>query len=270
MAITNGDDYLAAARDRVQFIKTASFTTVAANPSSTFDIAGKPGAGSLTIGNTTTGLVPVDTTAGFPRVNDFGVGATGYLGAASFKSSIVGGALLYDRVWHAGSVLATSLATTTFSGHPAYTQRLPGGNDYDDLEILIEINTAFSATATTIAVGYTNQGGTTGRSTGATASLSGFATRRIIRMPLQAGDKAPQRIDSVTVGGTVATAGSFNVILARRLAEFDIRVANARDQQAWDQTNAPQVFADGALWLVVEPDSTASGVIQMAAHIWNK
>ena len=270
MAILTADDYIGAARERIQIIKTAAFTTVGANASSSWNIAGKPGAGSLNIGNTTTGLVPTDATLGCPVIAAFGEGAKGYLGGASFKSSVPGGAVAYDRLWHAGSFLATALGTTNLSGHPAYSQRLPGGNDYDNLEILLEINAAFSATATTIAVGYTNELGVTGRSTGATGSLSGLATRRVIRMPLQAGDKAPQRIDSVTVGGTVATAGSFNAVLARRLDDFDVRLANAKDTHTWEMTDAPEVFADMAAWAVLEPDSTSSGVFTMNLGIWNK
>ena len=76
-----------------------------------------------------------------------------------------------------------------------------------------------SATATTVSVGYTNSAGTASRSTGATASLSGYITGRLIQMPLQAGDVGVQKIDSVTIGGTVATAGTVNVILARPLWE---------------------------------------------------
>lgn len=270
MPILNADDYIAATRERVQIIKTGIFTVAGANPSSSLDVGGKPGNGSLTIGNTTTGVVPTDATNGYPLISPFAVGAKGYLGGAAFKSSVPGGAVLYDRLWHAGSISATALATTNFSGHPAYSQRLPGGTDYDNLEILLEINTAFSATATTIAVGYTNQDGATGRSTGASSSLSGFISRRLIRLPLQAGDKAPQRIDSATVGGTVATAGTFNVILARRLDDFDVRLANAKDTHSWDMTNAPEVFDDMALWAVLEPDSTSSGVFSMNIDIWSK
>lgn len=193
-----------------------------------------------------------------------------YLSTIEGSGSVIGRGFIYDRLWHAGSVLMTSLATTTFSSQPSYTSRLPaGGTDYGDLEIFIEINVAVSATATTIAVAYTNEAGTTGRTTGATATLSGFATRRLIRMPLQAGDKGVQKIESVTVGGTVASTGSFNVIVARRVASFGGRVANYNDIRGWDTTGGPEIFADSALWLVGQPDSTASGAIDVIMTILN-
>lgn len=260
MAITTADGWFAAARQKCRIAKTAAVTTVAAQTYSLWAAAGNPGAGTLAVGNTTTGVVFTDATAGAPRINDFAGGASGYLATARLRSSVAGGLTLYDRIWGAGAVSMTSLATTNFGSQPAITQRLPGGNAYHELVILIEITTTVSATATTIAVGYTNQDGTTGRTTGATASLSGFTTPRVIEMPLQAGDKGVQKIDSVTVGGTVATTGAFNVILARRLATFDIRVVNSDDPQSWDWLGAPYIFQDSCLWMVSQADSTSSGL----------
>ncbi len=268
MAITTADGWFAAAKQAVGIRKTTSITTVAAQQFSMFDVAGNPGAGSLTIGNITAGLVPTDADTGYPTINAFGGAATGYLAQASFRSSVPGGCILYDRLYHAGSVSLLALATTTFASQPVFTSRIPGGTNYNWLEIQLEINAAVSATATTVSVTYTNEAGTTGRSTGA-ISVNGLITRRVVAMPLQAGDKGVQKIESVIVGGTVATSGTFNVILARRLAEFDIRVANALDQQAWDGTGAPQVWADSALWHVVQPDGTTGGAMTVNTTIIN-
>ncbi len=270
MTINTADAWFAAARDNSpKIIKNAAFTTVAAQPFSTWDVAGNPGAGSLTIGNTTTGIVPTDATAGAPNINAFGGAALGYLARAWYRSSVAGGATLYDRLWHAGSVVLTALATTSFASQPAITQRLPGTSDTTGLEILLEINVAVSATATTVRVNYTNQAGVTGRSTGASVSLSGLTNRRVVSMPLQAGDSGVQKIESVTVGGTVATAGSFNVILARRLDEFDIRIPNALDAHGWDVTAGPPMFTDQCLWQVVQADSTSSGTSTLGITIIN-
>lgn len=69
MAITTGDGYLAAAKQKVRFVKTQTATTVAAQWHTLLDRNGNPGAGSLTISNTANGVVPTDATAGFPTVN---------------------------------------------------------------------------------------------------------------------------------------------------------------------------------------------------------
>lgn len=259
MAITTADGWFAAAKQALLIQKVTAITTVAAQPFSAWAMVGQPGAGTLALSNTTSGVLFDDTYAGAPSVNAFGGGATGYLSMAQFRNSVTGAAMLYDRLWGAGAISLTSLGTTTFSSQPSYTGRLPGGADYGNLEILLEITTTVSATATTVSVGYTNSAGTTGRSTGASVSLSGITTPQIIRLPLQAGDQGVQQITSVTVGGTVATAGAFNVIVARRLATFDVRVANGSDLQGWDVIGSPVVFATSCLWLVVQADSTSSG-----------
>lgn len=254
---------------RVRITKTTSVTTVAAQWATLVDVAGEPGAGTLTIGNTTTGVVPTDATAGYPTVNAFGSGATGYLAKVAWGNTVSSRMCVYDRLWHAGSVSMTSLATTTFSSQPSYLGRTTDGAGVG-VEIWLEINAAVSATATTVSVGYTNSDGTSGRTTGATSSLSGFITRRLIQMPLQAGDRGVQKIDSVTVGGTVATTGSVNVIAARTL--FDqarVRVANDSNMVGWDQTLLPPVFEDSALWLAVAADSTASGLPDVTLSIVN-
>lgn len=268
MAITTSDGWFAAARQKIPLIKTGAVTTVAAQPFSLWGAAGNPGAGTLAVGNTTTGVLFYDTTAGAPGINAFGGGATGYLAAARYRGSAAGGLILYDRLWAAGAVSMTALGTTNFASQPSIAGRL-GGSNYIGLEILLELTTTVSATATTVAVGYTKEDGTTGQTTGASASLSGFTTPRVIAMPLQAGSKGVQKIDRVTVGGTVATAGAFNVVLARRLAEFDVRVANGLDPQGWDLLDAPQVYDTSCLWMVAQADSTSSGTPTLTVDVIN-
>jgi hypothetical protein len=260
MTISSFDPgFVAAAKQWIRFHKTAAATTVAAQPSTLLDLAGLPGAGSLAVGNTSSGVIVDDTIAGYPAIIPFGGGNVGYLTSVGFRNSVACSFALKDRIWHAGSVSMTSLATTTFSAQPSIASRLPD-TDYGLTEIWIEINAAVSATATTIAVGYTNESGVGSRTTGASASLSGFATRRLLQMPLQAGDKGVQQINSVTVGGTVATTGSFNVIIARHLWGFgDVRIANSGDKHGYDRVQGPVVFDTSALWPIIWPDSTGSG-----------
>lgn len=269
MALTTVDGLVSAYKQTIDITKTGSVTTVALNPSTLLDAAGMPGAGTLTVGNTTTGLVPTDATAGYPTLDTFGGGATGYIFNLSYDGSVLGRYGLKDRLWNAGSISMTTLATTSFASPTSYLSRCPDGVG-NGLEIWLEINAAVSATATTVAVTYTSSTGATGHTTGATASLSGYATRRLIRMPLQAGDTGVQKIESVIVGGTVATTGSVNVIVARPLLEgMRIVVAGGGDKWGWDKTGLVQIYDSSALWPVVIPDSTASGIVNMLITVVN-
>ncbi len=268
MAITTVDGYVAAAKQRTKVIKTAAATTIAALPFTTLDLAGLPGAGSLAVGNTANGLVPTDAGAGHPLINAFGGGATGYLGAVDFGSSVASRLTIYDRLFHAGSFSLAALTTFNLTSQPSYSGRLPAA-DYTDLELFIEVNAAIAASAATIAIGYTNEAGTAGRTTGASASLASMTTRRLIPMPLQAGDKGIQHIDSVTVGGVAAASGTVNVVVARRLWSNRVKTANDGGVDALDAAGLPILYDTSALWLVVEADSTSSGIPEVYLTIAN-
>ncbi len=269
MAITTVDGLVAAAKQRVIWTKTTSVTTVAAQWSSLLDVAGHPGAGSLSVGNTANGLVCDDTVAGFPGIDTFGGGATGYLAKVAYGASVAARLCVMDRLWHVGSISMTATGTTTLTAQPSYLARVPGGTGLG-CEIWLEINAAVSATATTVAVTYTNEAGVTGRATGATASLSGYITRRLIQMPLQTGDKGVQKIESVIIGGTVATTGSVNVVVARPLYDCArVRVANDASTAGWDLTMLPQVYDTTAFWPIVAADSTASGIVDLTLTVAN-
>lgn len=268
MAITTNDQRINAARQLVPLMKTGAVTTVAAIPFTLFDVAGNPGAGSLTIGNTANGLVPDDTVAGFPLINAFGGGNTGYLDTVEYSNSVACRLALYDRLFHVGSISLTALATTTLTAQPSFVSRLPGSS-YVGLEIWLEFTAAVSATATTVTVNYTNEAGVAGRTTGATATLSGYLTRRMLQLPLQAGDKGVQKIESVIVGGTVATTGLVNVIIARRLWRNRVPVANGGGVDSGALTPNRIIYENSALWPIVWADSTASGIPDITAHVIN-
>lgn len=268
MAITTADGLVAAARQSVSYTKTNAATTVAAQWHTLLDRNGNPSTGSLAVGNTTTGVFVDDAVTGYPVLAAFTGGATGYLHSIAFASTVACRLALKDRLWNAGSVSMTSLATTTFSGQPSILSRCPDGAGLAN-EIWLEINATVSATATTVNVGYTNSAGTAGRVTGATSSLSGFVTGRLIQMPLQIGDTGVQKIESVTVGGTVASAGSFNVIIARPLWVGRVPIANGGDLHGPDRTSLVRVYETSAFWTMVAADSTSSGVPDLLMSVIN-
>lgn len=82
----------------------------------------------------------------------------------------------------------------------------------------------------------------------------------MFQIALQAGDTGVQKIESVIVtnGGTAMTAGNFNVLVLRRLGGARIRVANDAVKIPMMQSKLPIVYADSALILVVQADSTST------------
>jgi hypothetical protein len=263
MAITTLDGYIAAAKQNAVFVKTAARTSIAATWFSIFDLAGNPGAGTLNVGNTANGLVPTDATAGFPVINAFG-GGTGYLSVVDFGNTIACRMLLYDRLFHAGAYAFN--ANTTLATQPSYSSRVPSGTDFTNTQIWIECVTAFTGNMS-VAVTYTNQAGTAARTTGTVATGTAPTLGRMIQLPLQAGDSGVQKIESVV--GTVATVGTFNVLVIRPLWSGRVRLANDGDVHALDKTGMPIVWTDSALQVAVNADSTSTGIPELNIEIVN-
>jgi len=259
MSIVSLDGYIAAAKQQAQIDKTASYTTVAAYWSTLFHIAGNPGAGTLNVGNTANGLVPTDATTGFPIVNAFG--GTGYLAQVRFGSTVISRLRIYDRLFHAGAYAYN--ANVTLASQPSYSGRIVGSN-YAETELWVEVVTAMTG-ALAVTVGYTNQSGTTGRSTGAYSLPSGAIVGRMFQLPMQAGDSGVQKVESVL--GQTATAGTFNVIVARPLWSGAVLVAGGGDVHGLDMTGMPQIFDTSALCAQVAAAATASGIPEIIMTI---
>ena len=264
MTISSLDQFIAAASQRLSLLKTVSRASVATIPFSVFDVAGNPGAGVLSGTNTTAGVVPTDATAGCPTINPFGGGATGYIGGVTFGNTVASRLRVFDLLWKGGAYAFN--AAVTLSEQPSYASRVPGGTDFTNTEIWLEAVTAFTVNQS-IAVTYTNQDGVTGRTTSTIATGAAPIVGRILQLPLQAGDTGVQKIESVT--STVSTAGTFNVLVMRRLWEGRCRSANDGDVHDLLKTGMPQIFADSALFLQVISDTTSTGIPELQFEIVN-
>lgn len=265
MPINSLDDYISAPKQRVLLHKTASRTTVALTPFTVFDLAGIPGAGTLAIGNTANGTVPTDAVAGYPIINAFGTGAVGYVSKVDISNNVASRLVLFDRLFAAGAYAFD--ANVTLSSQPSYSSRVPNGTNFSGLEIWVEAVTAFTGNPS-FNIGYTNQAGTTGRSTGVVASGAALTVGRMLQLPLQAGDSGVQRIDSVVA--TVATAGTFNVMVLRRIAEARIPIGGAVVTLDLLATGMPVIFDNSAFYMVVQADGTSSGLPNIVAEVANK
>lgn len=260
MAITTLDGYIASAKQDLLYSKTTARTTVAASWFSLFDLAGGQSAGTLAGVNTANGVVPTDATAGYPVIN--GGAATNYLGNISYNNTVACTISIYDRLFVAGAYAFN--ANTALATQPSYAGRLPN-TDYTQTELWVEQVTAATGNQA-VTVTYTNQSGTGTRSTGAVGIGAAPTVGRCWQLPLQSGDSGIQRIDNVL--GTVATVGTFNVMVLRPLVKnLRVNVANAGGLVDAFASGLRQIYADSAIYVLVNADSTSSGLpnIQMQA-----
>ncbi len=258
MALATLDGYIAAVKQEVRWLKTTSRTAVAAQPFSCFDIAGSPGAGTLAAGNTANGLVHTDATAGYPTIG--ALASLGYLTRVEFGWTVAGRLALYDRLFSCGAYAFN--ADTTLASQPSYSGRVPGA-DYSGLELWVEAVTAFTGNLSA-QINYLDEGGAAG-DTGAVTTGAALIVGRMFRLPLAAGDRGVQQVTRVR--GSVATAGTFNVHVMRRLWSGRVIAANDGDIHDMLKTGAPRVYADSALFVVVQPDSTATALPEMTLEV---
>jgi hypothetical protein len=264
VAITNQDGLVAAmaAGQSVIIQRSGARTTVAGGWFGTLDLAGQPGAGTLAGASTAAGVVPTDGTTGCPPINSFTGGNTGYLSAIDFGMSLAGRLRLADVLFKAGAYSFNS--NVTLAAQPSYSGRIPN-SDYKGTEIWIECVLAFTGNLT-VTITYTNQDGTTGKST-SLATGTALTVGRMMQVPLAAGDTGVQKIESVV--GTIATVGTFNVLVLRPIWMGRVYVGGAGGTHGPDATDLPVVFDTSALIAQAAMDSTAMGVFELNFGVIN-
>lgn len=261
MAISTLDGYIGSNKQICSWTKTATRTTIANGWFSLFDIAGNPGAGTLAGTSTAAGVVPTDVTAGYPLMTSFPGANRGYVGRITFGNTVACRLALYDRLFVAGAYAFN--ANTNLASQPSYAARLPN-TDYNELQLWVEQVTAATGNQA-VNVTYTNQSGTGTRSTGAVGIGAAPTVGRCWQLPLQSGDSGIQRVDNVT--GSVATAGTYNVMVLRPLWSGRVFVANGGDIQDAIKVGLPQIYAESALFALVAADSTSSGLPEMTFQV---
>lgn len=258
MAITSLDGYIASAKQRLILCKNVGRTTVAAMSFSVFDTNGVPGASALATGNTANGIVPTDALAGYPPIA--AAVATKYISKVEFASSVACRLTLYDRLFSCGAYAYN--ADVTLASQPSFASRVPG-TDYKGLEIWVEEVTTSTGNIA-VNVDYLDQDGNAGN-TGAVGVGAAAIAGRCWRLSLASGDSGVSQITRVR--GSVASAGTFNVNVLRRLWEGVVTAAGLGGIHDLMQTGLPQIYADSALYMLVTAASTSSGLPSVVIEV---
>lgn len=265
MTIASVDDYLAAQRQVIEYSRAVSRTTTAGIMVDLSDLAGQPGAATLP-GSSQTGVVPTDATPGYPAITNFAGGADGYISRLMMANTVAGRLTLFDKLWIGGTYdFASGTTVVAANGDPSPLTRVPD-NDWSVVEIYFQIAVATSGTQT-VSVQYTDQDGVS-RASGQVVVSGSTLLGRLVRIPLFAGGRGVQKIESVTV--TNGSAGSWNVVLMRRLADARNNSSGSGDMQDLFKTGLPRVYQDSALTLVGIADSTATGQPDVKIEVASK
>lgn len=252
---------------RVMFQK-ASITTVAGVLYSGWLAGGAPAAGSIPGAAAT---VTQATTGALGRFVNPPSPMTMRLIAMEYYQGQHGTDLLYDRLAHMGGLSGTTITPTSQTVNVDIATAAAAGrcaSDGSDVEWFIEGYTAPGAATPTVTISYTNQSGTSGRSTTVTMVSALPAGRLIPITVLQSGDTSIKSIQSITLSATMTTAGSFGVTAAKRLCMTNFNVLYAAPANPngmpgglmdYLRMKLPKVGPDACLWMVFFASTTSSG-----------
>ena len=270
------DSYIAASKQRVTYVKTASITTVAAIPFTMLNIAGNPGTGTLAGTSTTTPVMPTDNTAGFPIIN-FTSGST-YISKLEYSSSVAGRMQLFDLI-HKSGIYGYVSGSYVISSPLDLSSR---ATDYNattgswgyGLEVWAEVTGAYlTGTSLKLQAIYKNQNGVSasGIFTAAYAAAA-LTANRMFQLNLASGDNGIQQLNSIVLvsDGTTYTAGSCNILVMRPLSTtMRIPIANAAGTQDMLSTGLPMIYNATALYPIFQPDSTTLGLNELTIELSN-
>ena len=262
MAITTMDGLVSALGGAQKLIvNKANVTAVAGRTLSLWSGAGQPGVGSTTIGNATSGAVPVSTDTGsLGFVNP--VSGNSYIGGIRGISAATGLIIIYDMLWAwsspTGWVVTTTGAQSTSS--PTALTR-PDANGVNS-ELWIETISAGGSASGTSTITYTNSAGTGSKTatllSGAPISSPPIGT--IQMYGLTAGDNGVKSVQSINNSATW-TSGIQKVMIVRRVAEVPCQANVGFSYNAID-LGMTRVYDSAALGVAFNANSTASGPTQ--------
>ena len=247
MAITTFDQYLAAPKQQISLMRTQNPSLTAHNFFTMLSLTGATNETLLpTVGSGTSPTVLVNhTDVGFPYI--YNSGNTMYLNKASYTGSTTTAVWLQDCLVRAGTFPVGTTACTT----PSISSRtvLPSGHQLET-QLWLECAVAYD-TAPSIQITYTSPAGAS-RTTG-TIALGATILRRLVRIPLQAGDSSVLSIQSVTITG--ASVGSCNILITRPLWYGRVNVADESMSSGPIDTGMPVIFPGTALFPMIYVDS---------------
>lgn len=234
----------------------AATALVAGRSASLWQYDGMPAGGAVP----TVAAIPDRTTQGALPFTAPGGSREKWLIGAAIASQVSGVYLLYDRLMHIGGLSGTSTADQDVQVEPpspAITRNTNGAGNM----AWYEVYTAIGATSTTLTMTYTNQAGTSARTSTINIGATGFnAATRAQRIPLAAGDTGIRAVEKVKLTASTATAGNFGITLAQPLAWIPVGAAGV---MGWrDYTTGlpgiPAVHPDACLALMFVPSATTA------------
>jgi hypothetical protein len=270
MAITTVDGAIAGARAPTYYAKSVSPTLVAGRPTSSWYLAGAPGAGAAD--TTTSGGITYSNTsslvAGSPPWTDPVSGNT-YLMRFTGAATQPGTLLLCDRLWQTGynitgsaalSVTATTAQTVTSAAFPA--RDIVGSANGQGVYLAVEVSSTLGNGSPTWTLSYTNSTATGGTRTATNIDpvTNTAAQGSFFRIGLQAGDVGVKQVNTFQASAT-STSGQFVLVAYRVLASLEIPVGGVSNALDAFTAGFPQLYNGTCPFFVFIPSTTTASTV---------
>lgn len=221
MSIASVDDLIAGALAPVEFLKAAFTGEAAGELWSPFFTAGYPGAAAAPTGLNGAALTSYTGQIPFPAAVS---GKDTWLADfAAEQGGIVGSILLCDRLWHNGSISATTTTGQAIT-HPGIPARDRSGSTAGNGVLLgIEVSTATTnvSPVTNMTATYTDDQGNTGNTAAVTSFPATAVAGHFSPFNLAAGDAGVRSVQSLILGTSLAS-GTVHLVQYRPIVRVGL------------------------------------------------
>lgn len=187
-----------------------------------------------------------------------GSGTSTYLGRVAMAGPTAGTFFIYDLLWACSGFVgnsATAQNVASFSGMPS--RNSTGAN----AQLWIGCSSAIGATGHNVTASYTNQAGTSGRTTVSTAGITSMPANRMYQLPLQSGDTGIQALASITLSISSGTAGNLWAMIMTQVSVVPIALPNVAQLLDFTATGMPLINDESCLLFVNQGSTTSSGLV---------
>ena len=211
-------------RNNLALISKAFRTSVSAQTVTQWTATGIPGTGVNTGGVAYTGAQLTSATTGALAFGDAPASHKRFLRSIQLCTNATtdGVITVLDRLVQFPGIDHATIGTTGIVYDPGLPRYTTGAG----VMAFLEVTTGLNAVAHTISISYTNQAGTSGRTSVAITPTASAGADRVphlpIYLPFQSGDTGIKNVASVTIASAGAPTGTSCLVLAKPICHIHI------------------------------------------------
>jgi len=187
-----------------------------------------------------------------------GSGTDSWLARMALTGTVAGTIHIYDILWACSGFVGNSASAQSVSSFSGMPSRNTTG---EEASLWIGCSSAIGVTAHNVTASYTNQAGTSGRTTVSTAGIASMPANRMYQLPLQAGDTGIQALASITLSVSSGTAGNLWALIMVPICSIPLPLVNVGAVLDFASLGLPLIDDESCLAFIHQGTTTSSGII---------